>query len=162
MTNDSYLSEVDTPIVVIDEQLLAANIKCYQQYCDKHSIRLRPHAKSHNTSIVADMQIKAGAVGINCQKLSEAEAISCENILIATNIVGEQKLNRLADLAKCREYIAVVSDSIEIARHPDHPYIERGDHARHPVSKVHGFGRLTYRDFNARSSALASIACQRN
>lgn len=63
----------DTPVVTIDLDVLEANIRRLQAYCDAHGIANRPHVKTHKIPAIAQMQVAAGAVGIACQKLGEAK-----------------------------------------------------------------------------------------
>jgi D-serine deaminase-like pyridoxal phosphate-dependent protein len=66
------LADVPTPMPVIDEDRLAANIARAQDYLAGHGLAFRPHIKTHKLASVAQAQLAAGAVGINCQKLTEA------------------------------------------------------------------------------------------
>ena len=75
-------------------------------------IRIRPHAKSHKCPEIALRQIRRGAVGVCCQKVSEAEAMvdgGVPDVLIANEVVGAPKLKHLAALAK-RARVAVCAD----------------------------------------------------
>src|SRR5690606_24278756 len=95
--------ELDTPCVLIDLDRVETNIKRLQGYLDAHRIANRPHIKTHKLPQSARMQGGAGAVGITCQKLGEAEVMAGRrfaDILITYNILGESKLRRLAQLAK--------------------------------------------------------------
>lgn len=105
---------IDTPAVLIDLDIAEANIDRYQAYCDDHKLHLRPHIKTHKLPMLAKRQIKAGAIGICCQKVSEAEAMiadgGIDDVLITYNILGTEKLARLRALAdKIR--LSVVADS---------------------------------------------------
>ncbi|HET9068266.1 MAG TPA: alanine racemase [Amaricoccus sp.] len=108
------LAELPTPMPVIDEDRLAANIARAQGYLDRHGIAFRPHIKTHKIPSVAEAQLAAGAVGINCQKLSEAEAFAAagfEDILVTYNILGAAKLARLAALNARVPRLSVIADS---------------------------------------------------
>lgn len=108
------LEAVQTPMPVIDEDRLAANIARAQAYLDKHGLAFRPHIKTHKIPAVARAQIDAGAVGINCQKVTEAEAFAdtgFEDILITYNILGPAKLARLAALNARVPRLVVIADS---------------------------------------------------
>ncbi len=92
------LVDIATPMPVIDEDRLAANIGRVQAYMDQHGRRFRPHIKTHKNAAIARQQLQAGAVGINCQKLSEAEIFAdagFEDILLTYNVLGQAKLQRL-------------------------------------------------------------------
>lgn len=97
------ISELDTPAIVVDLDRLAANIAAFQAYLDRHAIRNRPHIKTHKIPAIARMQLDAGAAGITCQKLGEAEIMmqaGINDIFLPYNIVGEHKLARLFELAR--------------------------------------------------------------
>jgi len=107
--------ELDTPCVVIDGAIVDRNIQRFQTYCTYHGLNFRPHVKTHKIPELAHRQIQSGAIGINCQKISEAEVFvdaGIEDVLITFNILGEKKLKRLVDLSKrCR--LTVVADNTE-------------------------------------------------
>jgi D-serine deaminase-like pyridoxal phosphate-dependent protein len=108
------LEEIATPMPVIDETRLARNIERAQAYCDAHGKAFRPHIKTHKIVAIARQQLAAGAVGINCQKLSEAEvfaAAGINDILITYNILGPAKLARLRALNQRVPKLSVVADS---------------------------------------------------
>ena len=113
------IDELDTPAMIIDLDILEKNIREMQELCNKIPIPLQVHTKTHKNPEIARMQLRQGAVGICCQKLGEAEVMVAggiyENILIPYNIVGEQKLVRLARLAK-RARLTVAVDSEYTAR----------------------------------------------
>ena len=107
-------SEVETPAVLIDMAVTGSNIKNYQKYCDENGLNLRPHIKTHKIPELAKLQLAAGAIGITCQKVSEAEAMLSEggidDILITYNIYGYSKLQRLLQLStRCN--LSVVADN---------------------------------------------------
>lgn len=103
---------IETPALVVDLDLLEANIRRMADFAAARGIRLRPHAKTHKCAAIARMQIAAGAVGICCQKVGEAEALAnagIGDILVTNQVVGERKLDRLAALSK-RIRLAVCAD----------------------------------------------------
>ena len=110
-------TEIDTPAVLVDLEIAEANIFRYQAYCDRHGIQLRPHIKTHKLPFLGRAQITAGATGITCQKISEAEVIASEggieDILLTYNILGAAKLARLRALAQLVK-LAVVADSLAV------------------------------------------------
>ena len=113
-TPGTALADVLTPMPVIDEDRLAANIARAQAYMDKHGLAFRPHIKTHKLTSIAMAQVAVGAVGINCQKLTEAEAFAdagFEDILITYNILGAQKLRGLRTLHDRVTRLSVVADS---------------------------------------------------
>ena len=110
--------EIDTPAVLIDLDIAEANIDRFQAHCDRHGLRLRPHIKTHKLPRLAQRQIAAGAIGITCQKISEAEAMiaegGVEDVLLTYNILGAEKLARLRKLA-ARVRLSVVCDNGQVA-----------------------------------------------
>ncbi|MCC7116994.1 MAG: D-TA family PLP-dependent enzyme [Anaerolineales bacterium] len=111
------VDELETPVPVVDIDLMQANIRRLQKFLDDRQIANRPHIKTHKIPEIAQMQIDAGAVGITCQKVSEAEVMAdagCTDIFIPYNILGESKLKRLMNLAK-RIKVSVTCDSEFVA-----------------------------------------------
>ncbi|MCB0132658.1 MAG: D-TA family PLP-dependent enzyme [Caldilineaceae bacterium] len=108
-----HIDHLDTPAVVIDLDKLDANIARLQRYLDQHKIANRPHIKTHKIPEIAHMQIRAGAVGITCQKIGEAEIMAqagIRDIFLPYNILGPAKLERLLHLAQ-RIDLSVTADS---------------------------------------------------
>jgi D-serine deaminase-like pyridoxal phosphate-dependent protein len=108
------VADLSTPRPIIDEARLAANIARVQSYMDAHGLNFRPHIKTHKIPALAAAQVAAGARGINCQKITEAEVFAAagfEDILITFNILGREKLSRLATLNERIEALKVVADS---------------------------------------------------
>ncbi|MBO0129814.1 D-TA family PLP-dependent enzyme [Agrobacterium burrii] len=108
------LNAISTPMPVIDEDRLAANILKAQSYLDGHGKAFRPHIKTHKIPAIARQQLQAGAIGINCQKVSEAEVFvdaGFDDILITFNILGAAKLSRLKALNARIGRLSVVADS---------------------------------------------------
>src|SRR3984893_15331433 len=90
--------EYGTPCAVIDMDRVEANIARIQAACDAAGVANRPHIKTHKSPLLATMQIKAGAKGITCQKLGEAEVMAdagIDDILISYNLLGDEKMARL-------------------------------------------------------------------
>ena len=113
-----HIDELETPVPVVDLDRMESNITRLQTYLDEHKIANRPHVKTHKIPEIARMQMEAGAVGITCQKVSEAEVMvdaGCDDIFIPYNIIGESKLTRLMSLAE-RARISVTVDSVFVAR----------------------------------------------
>lgn len=100
MTMD--VTDLETPSVLIDMDIMEANIQAMQAHCDALGLAFRPHTKTHKIPDIARRQLEAGAVGIACQKVSEAEIFAqagVNNIQLPYNIVGPKKTRRLADLS---------------------------------------------------------------
>jgi len=111
------VEDLDTPVVTADLDILEKNIRYMAEHCRELDIGLRPHIKTHKIPEIAHMQLAAGAVGICCQKLGEAEVMAAagiKDILITYNIVGKQKLERLTRLAR-RINLTVTVDSSYVA-----------------------------------------------
>jgi D-serine deaminase-like pyridoxal phosphate-dependent protein len=109
------LVEVDTPALILDLDAFEANIRRLGEALAGRKIRVRGHAKTHKCPEIALRQIAAGAVGVCCQKVSEAEAMvagGVGDVLVSNEVVGAQKLLRLARLAK-RARIGVCVDHPE-------------------------------------------------
>ncbi|NJN44085.1 MAG: D-TA family PLP-dependent enzyme [Anaerolineae bacterium] len=115
LTNRMELFE--TPYLTVDVDRLEQNIYRLQAYLDENGIANRPHIKTHKIPAIAKMQLAAGAVGITCQKISEAEVMAnagIEDIFLPYNILGQKKLKRLMALAE-RTKISVTADSSVVA-----------------------------------------------
>ncbi len=117
-TDAKLFPEVDTPALLLDEDLLRTNIKRMQAVADDAGIALRPHAKAHKSIAVARLQRDAGAVGICCAKLGEAEVMvrgGQDNILVTTPITGVLKIRRLVVLAGQANISVVADDAANLA-----------------------------------------------
>jgi D-serine deaminase-like pyridoxal phosphate-dependent protein len=104
---------IDTPSLVIDLDAMARNLAAMAAFASARGLRLRPHAKTHKSAAIANLQIAAGAVGVCVQKLSEAEALAergVPDIYISNEIVDVAKLARVAALAG-RIRLAIAVDS---------------------------------------------------
>ena len=112
------LDELDTPVLTADLNAVERNIAGMQRYCTEHGLALRPHIKTHKLPEIARLQVDAGARGITCQKLGEAEVMAdagVDDILISFPLLGAAKVERLATLAQ-RSTVRVVGDSATVAR----------------------------------------------
>jgi len=112
------ISDLDTPAVIVDLDIMERNISRMGDYCREHQLLLRPHTKTHKIPELAKRQIAGGATGITVAKISEAEVMlnaGITDILIAYPIVGPTKTARLARLAE-QARISVSLDSEEVAR----------------------------------------------
>lgn len=106
------LSEVDTPALIVELDALEHNIRRLPASLAQGRVRVRPHAKSHKCPEIAHRQIAAGAVGVCCQKVSEAEAMvdgGITDVFVSNEIVGARKLQVLAKLAT-RARMSVCAD----------------------------------------------------
>ena len=112
------IESLDTPVATVDLDAVDRNIGRMQGYCDEHGLAFRPHIKTHKLPAIAHMQVRAGAVGITCQKLGEAEvmeAAGLRDILLTFPLVGAAKAERLAALAG-EATVSVVGDSETVVR----------------------------------------------
>ena len=111
------LDEVDTPALILDLDAFEANLKRLTDAVAGR-VRVRAHAKTHKCPEIGKRQIAAGAVGVCCQKVSEAEAMvdgGIADVLVSNEIVGTRKLDRLAMLAR-RARIGVCVDNADNVR----------------------------------------------
>jgi 3-hydroxy-D-aspartate aldolase len=107
---------LNTPVLVLDREALERNIAAMAAFARRQGMALRPHAKTHKSVDIARLQMKAGAVGVCCAKLGEAEALGdggISNILITSPVVTPQAMSRLADLHTRVSELAVVADNPE-------------------------------------------------
>lgn len=107
-------ARLQTPALVLDLDLFTANVKRMAEHCQRTGIQLRPHAKTHKCIEIAKRQIAAGAVGICCAKLGEAEVMGrggIGNILITSPVVTDAGIDRLFMLNKEIPDLMVVADN---------------------------------------------------
>ncbi len=112
------LAEVDTPALLLDLDAFEGNLDRMDQSLAGTRIRVRPHSKSHKCPEIALRQMARGAIGVCCQKVSEAEAMvegGVMNVLVSNEVVGASKLARLAALAKRARVSVCVDDEQNIA-----------------------------------------------
>ncbi|MGY3451888.1 D-TA family PLP-dependent enzyme [Bradyrhizobium sp. USDA 4353] len=113
--------EYGTPCAVIDMDKVERNIARIQAQCDAAGVANRPHIKTHKSPVLAKLQIEAGAQGITCQKIGEAEIMAdagISNILISYNLVGEEKMARLAALQAKADMTVAADNATVIASLP--------------------------------------------
>jgi D-serine deaminase-like pyridoxal phosphate-dependent protein len=137
------LDELDTPVLTVDLDAVDRNLARMQAYCDEHGFALRPHIKTHKLPALAHAQVQAGAVGIACQKLGEAEVMAAaglDDVLITFPLVGPAKAERFAALARERR-MGTVGDSAEVARSLSTALAHEGVEADFLVECDTGFGR---------------------
>jgi len=112
------LEEVDTPALILDLDAFEKNLSALDESLRGKSVRVRPHAKTHKCPEIAKRQLAAGAVGVCCQKVSEAEALvegGITDILVSNEVVGAPKIARLVELSR-HARIGVCVDNIENLR----------------------------------------------
>tara|TARA_B100000029_G_C17532002_1_gene943584 strand:- start:304 stop:1545 length:1242 start_codon:yes stop_codon:yes gene_type:complete len=111
--------DIDTPALVVDLDVLEANIATMQSTVNRNGIASRPHAKTHKTPEIARMQLETGSVGICVAKVSEAHALfkhGIEPILMTTSNVTPTKINRAMHLRKWCDQFIQATDTPENAR----------------------------------------------
>jgi D-serine deaminase-like pyridoxal phosphate-dependent protein len=111
------LEEVDTPALVLDLDAFERNLRTLADLA-RGRVRVRAHAKASKSPDVSRRQMALGAVGVCCQKVSEAEAMvegGIPDVLVSNEVVGAAKLERLAQLAR-RARIGVCVDDAGNAR----------------------------------------------
>ncbi len=113
---------LDTPVATIDLDTMERNISRLAELSRANHVHLRPHIKTHKTPEIADLQLKAGAIGITCAKIGEAEVMcrksAATDIFIAYQIVGDQKIRRLLRLAGHPNLrrLSIGTDSVDVAQ----------------------------------------------
>ena len=114
----SAVDELDTPVLVVDLDALEQNITGIAVAVAERGAAWRPHVKVHKTPAIAHMQLAAGAIGVACAKLGEAEVLAdagIRDIMIANQIVGPIKTRRLAALCRHADIIVAVDDPRNVA-----------------------------------------------
>ena len=113
------VQDLDTPLILADLDIMERNIRDWQSWMDDHGVKFRVHVKTHKVPEIALLQVAAGARGICCAKISEAEpfaAAGIDDIAIAYPVFGEQKWARIAEMAARGVRMTVNCDSEEGAR----------------------------------------------
>ena len=111
------ISEIETPAILIDVDIMAANLQRVADYARSHDLRLRPHTKTHKIPALGARQMALGAVGLTVAKVGEAEVFSeagTPDLLVAYPVIGRSKLDRLTKLAH-KTRITVALDSLTVA-----------------------------------------------
>ena len=113
--------EYGTPCAVIDMDKVERNIARIQAQCDAAEVANRPHIKTHKSPMLAQMQVAAGAKGVTCQKIGEAEVMAdggIDDILISYNLLGEEKMARLGALQAKANMTVAADNAIVVADLP--------------------------------------------
>lgn len=111
------VDQIDTPALLIDLDAFERNLKRMADAAAAAGVRLRPHAKTHKSPTIALKQVALGAVGVCCQKVSEAEILvagGIADVLVSNQIVGMPKLRRLAALARQARISTCVDDVVHV------------------------------------------------
>jgi 3-hydroxy-D-aspartate aldolase len=113
-TIGAALAAVDTPALLIDLDAFERNLARMADFTKSAGVRLRPHSKTHKSPDIAARQVALGAVGVCCQKVSEAEIMvagGIGDVMVSNEVAGPTKLDRLAALAG-KAKITVCTDDI--------------------------------------------------
>jgi D-serine deaminase-like pyridoxal phosphate-dependent protein len=116
---DDRIEDLDTPLILADLDRMERNIRDWQAWMDEHGVAFRVHVKTHKVPEIALLQMAAGARGICCAKVSEAEpfvAVGIGDVCLAYPVFGEQKWARIAELAERGVRMTVNCDSDEGVR----------------------------------------------
>ncbi|HIF33520.1 MAG TPA: DSD1 family PLP-dependent enzyme [Planctomycetaceae bacterium] len=147
----SPVEDLDTPCLVLDLDILDANLNRMASFFAGRECQLRPHFKNHKCTTLALKQLQAGsAVGITCAKLGEAEVLvdaGIDDILIANQVVGRRKIARLIDLA-LKAKIRVAVDSQQHVELISAAAAEKGASVGLLIEIDIGMGRCGIRDSN--------------
>jgi D-serine deaminase-like pyridoxal phosphate-dependent protein len=109
--------DIQTPALVLDSGALARNISGMAAFAKAHDIGLRPHAKTHKSPRIAQLQLEAGALGISCATVAEIEAFAKAGIpglLLTSPVADRAKLERLARIARETEISIVVDHADQV------------------------------------------------
>jgi len=112
-------SALDTPALLVDLDILASNIGRISDVCRANGVSWRPHIKGQKVIEIAKMQMAAGAIGVTCAKLGEAEVMAAagiKDILVANQIAGSVKIERLMELLPAADVKVAVDDDDNIAQ----------------------------------------------
>jgi D-serine deaminase-like pyridoxal phosphate-dependent protein len=117
MPDPRTVADIDTPAALVDVDRMHANLRRAAEYCRRHGLAWRPHAKTHKTPALAAEQVRAGAVGVTVATPREAEVIgqAVDDLLLAYPPIGRAKLERLMALSE-RVRLTVGLDSAEALR----------------------------------------------
>jgi len=139
-----HISEIETPALVIDLNVMERNLRRVADYAASHKLRLRPHTKTHKTPALGRRQLELGAAGLTVAKVGEAEvmlAAEPEDILVAYPIVGKTKLERLMAVAK-KTRVTVALDSVYAAKELSEAATAAGVSVGVLAETDAGFGRV--------------------
>lgn len=108
------IADIDTPALIIDLDAFEANIARMAANVKGFGLRLRAHSKTHKCAEIARRQVAAGAIGVCCQKVGEAEVMvegGVQDVYVTNEVWGAKKLARLAELAKTATISICVDDA---------------------------------------------------
>ncbi len=111
------VNELDTPALCIELDAFERNVQHMAELCRQHGVAWRPHSKAHKSPAIAKLEIQAGAIGVTCAKLGEAEVMAAagiRDILVANQIAGPQKMKRLAEVCRHADLIVCVDHEDQV------------------------------------------------
>lgn len=156
-----FISQLETPCLVIDMDIVRANIRRVQKSADQYGCALRPHIKTHKVPLFARMQMEAGAKGITCAKVSEAEVMAdggLDDIFIAYPMVGAFRIRRAIALSRRVKRLILAVDSQEGAEMLNRAALEAGVRLEVRMEIDTGAGRTGI--LQEKSLALAQAVSQ--
>ena len=151
--------DLETPAPVVDLDRLEHNLSRWQERCDELGLKNRPHIKTHKCTEIARRQAALGAAGVTCQTMGEAETMAdagLNDLLIATYVLGERKLARLARLLE-RAGVTVAVDDAAALPGLDHAAAAAGSELRVLVECDTGLGRTGVADPEAAAALAEAI-----
>ncbi|MCL4534960.1 MAG: DSD1 family PLP-dependent enzyme [Bacteroidetes bacterium] len=143
MSVGTPVRDLDTPVLLVDLDKLERNIERFAAIFKKAGVNWRPHTKGVKVPAIAHMELTAGAFGITCAKLGEAEVMAAagiKNILIANQVVGPIKAARLASLSR-RVNVTCAIDSEDNARELNAAALTAGTRIKAVIEVDVGQGR---------------------
>ena len=114
--------DIQTPCLILDLDALERNVKKMGDYARKHNMRHRAHGKMHKSVDVLKLQMeKGGAIGVCCQKVSEAEVFAragVKDILVSTEVRDPAKIDMLAKMPKHGGRVIVTGGNVDLDKLP--------------------------------------------
>jgi 3-hydroxy-D-aspartate aldolase len=107
------IEDIDTPCLLVDLDAYERNLERMAQFMEDHGLRHRAHAKNHKCAVIAHDQMAAGAVGVCCQKVSEAEALvnaGVPDVLVSNEVINPHMIDHLAAMAAQARVMVCVDD----------------------------------------------------
>jgi D-serine deaminase-like pyridoxal phosphate-dependent protein len=155
---------IDTPALIIDLDKFESNLKKMADHFKDIDADIRPHIKTHKCPVMAIKQVNAGAIGVTCAKVGEAEVMAkagIGDILIANQVVGATKIMRLLDLLHLSDVKVAVEDDGNVEE------LNEGAKSRNKVLKVLievdvGMNRCGVRDFEGAVELAKKINKMKN
>ncbi|MBM3217248.1 MAG: D-TA family PLP-dependent enzyme [Candidatus Rokubacteria bacterium] len=139
------VADLDTPAVTVHLDVMESNIRRVHGHLAKHGIANRPHIKTHKIPAIGALQMRAGAVGITCQKIGEvevfADAAIADDVLLTFNVLGREKTDRLMAVSRRLNRLAVVFDNEVVARGLSEAAVRHNGEVPFLIECDTGFGR---------------------